>query len=46
MPLAALCDGARVPEDLQPARSAELVSRAVQLLADGNLNAGVAHAAA
>lgn len=46
IPLAALCDGPRVPEDLQPARSAELVARAVALSADNRITHGAAHAAA
>jgi flagellar biosynthesis protein FlhF len=45
IPLAALSDGPRVPEDLLPARSAELVTRALTLHADNN-NRGAAHAAA
>ena len=31
MPIAYVCEGQRVPEDLRPARARELVSRAVQL---------------
>lgn len=46
MPLAALSDGQRVPEDLQPARSAELVARALALHAEGHGKAGATHAAA
>jgi flagellar biosynthesis protein FlhF len=32
LPLAAICDGTRIPEDLKPARAAELVARAVALV--------------
>jgi flagellar biosynthesis protein FlhF len=32
LPIAAVCDGARIPEDLKPARAAELVARAVALV--------------
>ena len=46
LPLAATCDGPRVPEDLQPARGAELVARALALQSDRNVGDGVQHAAA
>jgi flagellar biosynthesis protein FlhF len=32
LPLAAICDGTRIPEDLKPARATELVARAVALV--------------
>lgn len=46
VPLAALSDGPHVPEDLQPARGAELVARALALQADISRNQGATHAAA
>jgi flagellar biosynthesis protein FlhF len=46
LPLAALCDGPRVPEDLQPARGAALVERALAMHSDMYSNGGAQHAAA
>lgn len=46
LPLAAVCDGARIPEDLLPARALELVQRAVALQADRDHTEGARHAAA
>ena len=46
LPLLAVSDGPRVPEDLQPARRAELVARAVSLIENRIQEGGADHAAA
>lgn len=46
LPLLAVSDGPRVPEDLQPARRAELVARAASLIENRGQDGGAEHAAA
>jgi flagellar biosynthesis protein FlhF len=46
LPLLAVSDGPRVPEDLQPARRAELVARAASLIENRDQDGGAEHAAA
>jgi flagellar biosynthesis protein FlhF len=46
LPIAAVSNGPRVPEDLRPARSADLVAAAVGLKAEKNVRRDVEHAAA
>lgn len=46
LPLAAIANGPRVPEDLRPARSADLVAAAVGLKAETNVRRDIDHAAA